>query len=565
MAYNFTAIEQRWQQYWLANKTFAALDPADAAGMPKAYVLDMFPYPSGAGLHVGHPEGYTATDIVSRYLRAQGYNVLHPMGWDAFGLPAEQYAIQNNVHPAETTRRQHRHLPPADPVAGAELRLGPRGRHDRPRLLPVDAVDLPPAVQQLLRPAAGQGDADRPSGGRAAERELRRRPPDGSVRINPTTEGLSEVVGGVRLERLWRELTPDEQRQVVDGQRLAYQDEVPVNWCPGLGTVLSNEEVIDGKSERGGFPVERRPLRQWLLRITAYADRLIADLDGLDWPASLKEMQRNWIGRSVGAEIDFAVAEPEDTPSSLRRLKEVHEDAADDLTITVFTTRPDTLYGATYMVLAPEHPLVDRITPPPHRETIEAYRTVIAGKSERDRQADTGGKATRPAASSGRTRSTPVNGEKLPIFIADYVLMGYGTGAIMAVPAHDQRDFDFAQKFDLPIRQVVESRGSFTTYAKSAYVGDGVAVNSGVADGQSQAEARRRRRSSPSWSGTGRPTGRRSTSCGTGCSAASGTGASRSRSCWTTRAGPRRCRSRSCRCGCRRWPTSSRPARRSRR
>jgi leucyl-tRNA synthetase len=487
MAYNFTSIEQRWQRYWLENKTFAALAPADAAGMPKAYVLDMFPYPSGAGLHVGHPEGYTATDIVSRYLRACGYNVLHPMGWDAFGLPAEQYAINNNVHPAETTRKN------IDTFRRQIQSLGLSYDWDREvnttdpayykwtqwiflQLFnsyfdPVQVKAMP--VDHLLAELQNENYVVAP---------------DGSIHTRPAGGDIAEITGDNRLERLWRELSADEQRQVIDGQRLAYMDEVPVNWCPALGTVLSNEEVIDGKSERGGHPVERRPLRQWLLRITAYADRLIADLDQLEWPESLKEMQRNWIGKSVGAEIDFAVAEPEDTPSTLRRLQEVHEDAEDDLTITVFTTRPDTLYGATYMVLAPEHELVDRITPPPHRETVEAYRTMMAGKSERDRQADTKDKT---GCFIGAYAINPINGEKLPIFIADYVLMGYGTGAIMAVPAHDERDFEFAKKFDLPIRQVVQGRGEHDI-TKSAYVGDGIAINSGIADGLPQAEAKER-------------------------------------------------------------------------
>ena len=487
MAYNFTAIEKKWQQHWLEHKTFAALDPADAVGMPKAYVLDMFPYPSGAGLHVGHPEGYTATDIVSRYLRMAGYNVLHPMGWDAFGLPAEQYAIKNNVHPADTTKTN---------IATFRRQIQALGlSYDWDR--EVDTTD-PTYFKwtqwiflQLFNSYfdPGQNKA-MPIAHLLNElgNENYVVAPDGSVRSRNMGEGLAEITGDSRLERLWRELTDDERRDVIDGQRLAYQDEVPVNWCPGLGTVLSNEEVVDGKSEVGGFAVERRPLRQWMLRITAYADRLIADLDQLEWPESLKEMQRNWIGKSTGAEIDFAVAEPEDTPVSVERLREVHEDAADDLTITVFTTRPDTLYGATYMVLAPEHELVDRITPPSHRETIEAYRTMIAGKSERDRQAETKDKT---GCFIGAFAINPVNGEKLPIFIADYVLMGYGTGAIMAVPAHDDRDFDFAKKFGLPVRQVVEGRGSHDI-TKSAYTGDGIAINSGDIDGLSQAEAKER-------------------------------------------------------------------------
>ena len=380
MGYNFTAIEKKWQQHWLENKTFAALDPADAQGMPKAYILDMFPYPSGAGLHVGHPEGYTATDIVSRYLRAQGYNVLHPMGWDAFGLPAEQYAIKNGVHPADTTRTNIKSFRRQIQMLGLsydwdrEVDTTDVGYYKWTQWIflqlfnsyfdPIEKKAKP--IAHLLNELTNENYVVAP---------------DGSIHLNPTQSGLEQVAGEIRTERLWRELDPAEQRDIIDGQRLAYMDEIPVNWCPGLGTVLANEEVIDGKSEVGGFPVERRPLRQWMLRITAYADRLIADLDPLQWPESLKEMQRNWIGKSIGAEIDFAVAPPTDTTTSEWREREIKEDEADDLTITVFTTRPDTLFGATYMVLAPEHELVDRITPPPHRETIEAYRTMIAGKA----------------------------------------------------------------------------------------------------------------------------------------------------------------------------------------
>jgi leucyl-tRNA synthetase len=478
MGYNFTAIEKKWQQHWLENKTFAALDPADAVGMRKAYILDMFPYPSGTGLHVGHPEGYTATDIVSRYLRAQGYNVLHPMGWDAFGLPAEQYAIKNGVHPAATTqtnigtfRRQiqalglsydwDREVDTTDPgyykwTQWIFLQLF-NSYFD-----PVDNKAKP--ISHLI--AELQNDNYVVA-------------PDGSVHINPTQSGMEEIGGEIRVERLWRELSPPEQRDVIDGQRLAYMDEIPVNWCPGLGTVLANEEVIDGKSEVGGFPVERRPLRQWMLRITAYSDRLIDDLSTLEWPESLKEMQRNWIGKSIGAEVDFAISPPEDTTTSIDRIREVREDAEDELAITVFTTRPDTLYGATYMVLAPEHELVDRITPPPHRESVEAYRTMIAGKSDRDRMAETKEKT---GVFTGAYAINPVNDEKIPIYIADYVLMGYGTGAIMAVPAHDERDFEFAKKFGIAMKYVVKPINGEPP-ADQSFVGEGIAINSPLIDG----------------------------------------------------------------------------------
>ncbi len=473
MAYNFTAIEKKWQDHWLNNKTFRAFDPIESQGMPKVYILDMFPYPSGAGLHVGHPEGYTATDIVSRYMRSKGFNVLHPMGWDAFGLPAEQYAIKTNTHPRLTTERN---------IANFRRQIQMLGlSYDWDR--EVDTTDpnyyrwtqwiflqlfnsyFDP-VEQKAKPIAH------------LMQELANEnyvvAPDGEIRLNPAQEGLEPITGEVRIERLWSELNPEEQLDIIDAQRLAYMDEIPVNWCPGLGTVLSNEEVIDGKSEVGGFPVERRPMRQWMLRITAYADRLLNDLDLLQWPESLKEMQRNWIGRSVGAEVDFDISpgKPDD---------------ADDLTITVFTTRPDTLYGATYMVLAPEHPLVDRITPETHKPAVEAYRQQIAGKSDRERMADAKDKT---GVFTGAFAINPVNDEQIPVFIADYVLMGYGTGAIMAVPAHDERDFEFAKKFDLPIRPVVRPVDAAQPPADHAFPDDGIAINSPVIDGLPTAQAK---------------------------------------------------------------------------
>jgi leucyl-tRNA synthetase len=490
MPYNFTATEKKWQQYWLANKSFRALDPAEAGDMPKAYVLDMFPYPSGAGLHVGHPEGYTATDIVSRYLRMKGYNVLHPMGWDAFGLPAEQYAVKTNTHPSETTRKN------IETFRRQIQMLGLSYDWDRE----VDTTD--PAyykwtqwiflqlfnsyfdpIQERAMPI-GHLVNELQNGNYVVA-------PDGTIHINPTQEGMDAISGDVRVERLWTELTPDERREVIDGQRLAYQAEVPVNWCPGLGTVLSNEEVIDGKSEVGGFPVERRPMRQWMLRITAYADRLVEDLDLLQWPESLKEMQRNWIGKSVGAEVDFEVVAADE---DVKRVHANRRDTGDtteedeDLTITVFTTRPDTLYGATYMVLAPEHPLVDRITPTSHRETIESYRKMIAGKSDRDRMAEAKEKT---GVFTGAHAINPVNDERIPVYIADYVLMGYGTGAIMAVPAHDERDFAFAKKFNLPIKPVVRP-ASGEAPLDVAFVGEGFAINSAVINDLPTAEAKER-------------------------------------------------------------------------
>jgi leucyl-tRNA synthetase len=455
MAYDFASIEAKWQKYWLAQRSFRALEPAEAKGMPKAFVLDMFPYPSGAGLHVGHPVGYLATDIVSRFLRMRGYNVLHPMGWDAFGLPAEQYAIKQNIHPRLTTEQN---------IANFRRQIQMLGlSYDWER--EIDTTD--PAYYRwtqwiFLQLFNSYFDS----------RENRARPisdlvsaltnenlvvaPDGSIHLNPAHEGMEAILGEVRVERLWRELTEEEQREVIAGQRMAYMDEVPVNWCPGLGTVLANEEVINGKSEIGGFPVVKQPMRQWMLRITAYAERLLADLDTLDWPESLKEMQRNWIGKSVGAEVDFEV------------------EGVEDESIAVFTTRPDTLYGATYMVLSPEHPLVDEIAKPENQPAIEEYRKLVAGKSDRERMTDTREKT---GVFTGAYAVNPVNDEKIPVWIADYVLMGYGTGAIMAVPAHDQRDYDFAHKFRLPIRTVVKPVGSDPPQDR-AFEGEGIAVNS---------------------------------------------------------------------------------------
>jgi len=480
MSYNFTAIEKKWQRYWLENQSFRTLEPAEAGKMPKAYVLDMFPYPSGAGLHVGHPEGYTATDIVARYFRMKGYNVLHPMGWDAFGLPAEQYAIKQNVHPRITTeqnirnfRRQiqmlglsydwEREIDTTDPAyyrwtQWIFLKLFNSYFH------PIEQRARP--IEHLIR--------DLQNGNFVVA-------PDGSVRVNPTHEALDALGGRVGIERLWQELDEGEQREIIDNQRLAYMDEIPVNWCAELGTVLANEEVIDGKSEVGGFPVVRQPMRQWVLRITAYAERLEKDLDQLNWPESLKEMQRNWIGRSVGAEVDFEI-DPASIPPAATSSEE-----DEDLTVTVYTTRPDTLYGATYLVLSPEHPLVDRITSSANRAAVDAYRKTVAAKSDRDRMAETKEKT---GVFTGALAINPVNDEKIPVWIADYVLMGYGTGAIMAVPAHDQRDFDFATKFKIPIRAVVKPADASEPPADAAFIGEGIAINSPLIDGLPTAEAK---------------------------------------------------------------------------
>ncbi len=390
MAFNHEKIEQKWQKVWEENKTFRTTEDE---GKRKFYALDMFPYPSGAGLHVGHPEGYTATDILSRMKRMQGYNVLHPMGWDAFGLPAEQYALDTGNDPAEFT----------------ELNIN--------------------NFRRQIKSLGFSYDWER--------------------EINTTDPNYYKWTQWIFLQ-LYK-------------KGLAYVDEVAVNWCPALGTVLANEEVIDGKSERGGHPVERRPMKQWMLKITAYADRLLEDLDDLDWPESIKEMQRNWIGRSEGAHVHFTI------------------DGYDD-TFTVFTTRPDTLFGATYAVLAPEHPFVEKITTAEQKEAVEAYLDQIKSKSDLER---TDLAKDKTGVFTGAYAINPVNGERMPIWIADYVLMSYGTGAIMAVPAHDERDYEFAVKFELPIKEVVAGGD----VSKEAYTGDGEHVNSDFLNGLDKEEA----------------------------------------------------------------------------
>jgi leucyl-tRNA synthetase len=394
MPYDPRVIEPRWQAYWLEHETFRAeLDPS----RPKYYVLDMFPYPSGDGLHVGHPEGYTATDIVARYKRMRGFNVLHPMGWDAFGLPAEQYAIKTGTHPRITTQRN---------------------------------------VENFKRQIQSLGFSY-----------------DWAREIDTTDAGY--VKWTQWIFRLLHE------------RGLAYEAEVAVNWCPALGTVLANEEVIDGKSEIGAHPVTKLPMRQWMLRITAYAERLLDDLDDVDWPEPIKKQQRDWIGRSDGARVRFPV--------------EGHAGRE----LEVFTTRPDTLFGATYLVLAPEHPWVKQIATPAQRAAVAAYVEAAARKSERARLAEAKQKT---GVDTGARATHPGTGESIPIWIADYVLAGYGTGAIMAVPGHDERDHAFARSFGLEIREVVKGGD----VSQEAYVEDGVGVRSGFLDGLPTAEAKSR-------------------------------------------------------------------------
>ena len=420
-SYHPHRIEPKWQAYWERHETFRVGDLVP--GQPKLYVLDMFPYPSGEGLHVGHPEGYTATDILCRYKRMRGYNVLHPMGWDAFGLPAEQYAIKNNVHPRDTTRKN------IDNFRRQIKSLGFSYDWDRE----VDTTD--PGYYRwtqwiFLQLFDTWYDPDHewtdPQG---RPRTGKGRP----IAELPIPEGTAD---------------PGVYR---DSKRLAYRAEVPVNWCPGLGTVLANEEVVDGLSEVGNFPVVRMPLKQWMLRITAYADRLIEDLELVDWPRPIRDMQRNWIGRSEGAEVDFTIA-ADPSRWAADRAKSGYPEAPEADVIRVFTTRPDTLFGATYMVLAPEHPLVESLTTDGRRPEVESYRQKVASKSDRER---TELSKVKTGVFTGGFAVNPVNGTRIPVWIADYVLAGYGTGAIMAVPGHDERDFAFAKAFDLPILRVV--------------------------------------------------------------------------------------------------------------
>ena len=393
--YNFNKIEKKWQQFWEKQKTFKAND-CDAS-RPKYYVLDMFPYPSAAGLHVGHPEGYTASDIIARYKRMKGFNVLHPMGWDAFGLPAEQYAIGTGTDPKTTTKKN------VDNIRKQIKSLG--FSYDWDREVNTTDTNYYKWTQWIfLKFFNSYFD----------EIEQKAKP----IEELPIPDGLTDT----------------EKNKYIDEHRLAYEDEVAVNWCPALGTVLANEEVVGGLSERGGHPVIRRPMRQWMLRITKYAERLLEDLAEVDWPESIKKLQTDWIGKSIGADVDFKV------------------DGFDE-TIRVFTTRPDTLFGATYMVMSPEHTLVDTITSNDKKAEVEEYRKQAARKSDLDR---TDLAKEKTGVFIGAFAINPVNNEKIPIWISDYVLISYGTGAIMAVPAHDERDFEFATKFGLTIKPVVE-------------------------------------------------------------------------------------------------------------
>tara|TARA_R110000782_G_scaffold19140_5_gene52236 strand:+ start:1953 stop:4826 length:2874 start_codon:yes stop_codon:yes gene_type:complete len=470
-------IETRWQRWWDEHEVYRQPNPGEPgfdASRPKYYCLDMFPYPSGAGLHVGHPEGYTATDIICRYKRMKGFNVLHPMGWDAFGLPAEQYAIATGVHPEITTRTA------IDNFRRQLKRFG--FCYDWSREFGTIDTDYYTWTQWIFLkiynawfdPQAdhGRGRA-RPIDELIAEFERGERP----VRLNPDA---AEYMGAGDLPRgtdagKWATLDTETRLAVIDSYRLAYLSQQTVNWCPKLGTALANEEVIDGKSERGGFPVFRKPLRQWMFRITAYAERLLDDLGPLDWPNSTKTQQAEWIGRSEGAEIDFPLLDAAGT-----RTGEA---------LRVFTTRPDTIFGATYMVVAPEHPLVEMTLEFPHPGTDTARLAEYVSRSRNRSDVERQEAKDKTGVFTGISVINPATGEPIPVWTSDYVLMGYGTGAIMAVPAQDQRDWDFATAFGLPIVRTVQPPEG---WEGQAYTGDGPAINSEFLNGLSIPEAKQK-------------------------------------------------------------------------
>jgi leucyl-tRNA synthetase len=460
--YNPAVLEPKWQRFWQENRTFAA---PRLPKKRKVYVLDMFPYPSGDGLHVGHPEGYTATDIVCRYQRMQGASVMHPMGWDAFGLPAEQHAKKTGTPPRITTEKN---------ISTFRRQLQMLGfSYDWDRELATTDVAYFRWTQWIfLQLYDSWFDAERQTGRPIAELP---------IPAEVSAAGADAVL------------------TYQDEHRLAYQLEAPVNWCPALGTVLANEEVIGGVSERGGHPVVRIPLRQWMLRITAYADRLENDLDQLSWPEGIKALQRNWIGRSTGAEVDFWIGETSDgvTATGFEVWKQTRTKGGfprkpGDEVLRVYTTRPDTLFGATYMVLAPEHPAVERITTPAQSAAVHQYCEQSARKSDLDR---TDLSKQKTGVFTGAYARNPVNGSPVPIWVADYVLMGYGTGAIMAVPAHDTRDFEFAKQFGIPIIPVVDppadadpAQRADMLAGKVAFTEEGRAINSGKYDGLTTAQ-----------------------------------------------------------------------------
>lgn len=440
--YDFQNIEQKWQAYWKENRTFAVPKTSDK---PKYYALDMFPYPSGAGLHVGHPLGYTATDIVSRYKRLKGFNVLHPMGFDAFGLPAEQYAIETGTHPAVTTDKNIKKFTEQLNMLGLS--------HDPDSRFRTSDPDYYKWTQWIFLKLFNAWFDKNEGKSRPISHLIDQLSYHGTEGLNAHTS-----FEGSLTAKEWFEMSKEDQHKHLMEYRLMYISEAVVNWCPALGTVLANDEVVNGVSERGGHPVERKPMRQWSMRMTAYADRLLDGLNTIDWPNPIKEMQRNWIGRSEGANFSFEVE-------------------GSDHKIEVFSTRPDTTFGATFMVLAPEHPLIDELTKPEFKEEMDAYVEQAINKTELERMT---GVKTITGVQTGAFAINPFNGEKVPIWTSDYVLWGYGTGAIMAVPAHDQRDYDFAKHFNIPIIPVYEG-GNIEEEAYAAK--DGVAINSDFLNG----------------------------------------------------------------------------------
>ncbi|GAB3814194.1 leucine--tRNA ligase [Pontibacter rugosus] len=447
--YNFVQIEKKWQRYWKENQTFKA---TATSNKPKYYALDMFPYPSGAGLHVGHPLGYIASDIVSRYKRLKGFNVLHPMGFDAFGLPAEQYAIQTGQHPAITTEQNIKRYVEQLKNIGFSFDWEREIRTSEPNYYKWTQWIFMQLFSSYYNYSTDKAE-----------------PIDALVRVfelsgNEQVNAACDEDTPAFSSEDWANFTEQQRAEMLLKYRLTYVAEAVVNWCPALGTVLANDEVVGGVSERGGYPVERKKMRQWMMRITAYAERLLQGLEDIDWPEPIKEMQRNWIGKSVGAELDFQVENFEDK-------------------IKVFTTRIDTIYGVSFVVLAPEHDLVAQITTDEQRAAVEGYVTVAKNRSERERMTDV---KTVSGVFTGAYATNPISGERVPIWIADYVLAGYGTGAVMAVPGHDSRDYAFAKHFNLPIPEVVEG-GNLEVEAYGAK--EGKIINSGFLSGLSVKEA----------------------------------------------------------------------------
>ena len=462
MDYNFSEIEPKWQKYWREQHTYRCLNNSDK---PHFYVLDMFPYPSGAGLHVGHPLGYIASDIYARYKRLRGFNVLHPMGYDAYGLPAEQYAIQTGQHPAITTEKNiARYREQLDKI-GFSFDWEREVRTCDPKYYKWTQWTFIQLFNHYY------------------DTEL-----DKAMPISHLVEMLEKGEINTTSDKSWKEMTDEERQDYLMNFRLAYLADIPVNWCPDLGTVLANDEVVNGLSVRGGYPVERKLMRQWSLRITAYAQRLVDGLNEVEWTDSLKEIQRNWIGRSEGASVWFPLAKSEATRPEEILMGQI--ETREETSFEIFTTRPDTIFGVTFMVLCPEHEMIERITTPEQREEVEAYVAWAKNRSERERQAEV---KKVSGVFTGAFAINPLTSERIPIWVSDYVLAGYGTGAIMAVPAHDSRDFAFARHFDLPIRQVValdpHELSDPATWEESMDAKTGYSVNSGFITGMKVKDA----------------------------------------------------------------------------